>query len=326
MARELAPGLPYELRIVAEPDACARAHAGRARRRGMDVAAQWLADEAGGQVLLTTDADSRVAPDWIAANLKAVDEGAGGVAGTIALDPDEDAALPDALHRRGCLEAAYGELLGELDARLDPRPHDPWPHHNVASGASLAVTLHAYRLVGGLPELPVGEDRALMAALDAHDVPVRHAPDVRVITSGRLVGRAEGGAADTMRQRSVDPDLACDAALEPVLHAIRRAVWRRRLRLLHGQHAPGRNWGWPLGMSTADAERIGTLRYFGAAWQAIEACSPTLARQGLRPHDLPQQIVQAKLVLRALRATEKAGIAAGDRAGTARLAAAEAWS
>ena len=70
-------------------------------------------------VILTTDADSQVAPNWIAENLAAFAAGAEAVLGRIDLD-EEGACLPEALHRRGELEDTYERLLTELSWLLDP--------------------------------------------------------------------------------------------------------------------------------------------------------------------------------------------------------------
>ena len=113
-------------------------------------------------VILTTDADSQVAPNWIAENLAAFADGAEAVLGRIDLD-EEGAYLPEALHRRGELEDTYERLLTELSWLLDPLDHNPWPHHATISGASLGVTRAAYCRVGRLPRVPLGEDKALIA-------------------------------------------------------------------------------------------------------------------------------------------------------------------
>ncbi|MCI0753841.1 hypothetical protein [Teichococcus vastitatis] len=137
------------------------------------------------------------------------------MAGQIDYDPDETAALPDPLQRRITLEVAYAALPAEMEARLDPVQHDAWPRHRMASGASLAIRLPAYRRAGCLPRVSAGEDRAMLAALRALDADSRHAPAVRVLTSCRTEGRATGGAADTLRRWTSEPDATCDPALEP---------------------------------------------------------------------------------------------------------------
>lgn len=222
VVRALAPELPSALRLI--EDTVVRApNAGWARRVATEAAATWLSCETSGRtprVILTTDADSTVPPDWLARNVAAIDAGADAVAGTIALDSAEAALLPAALHARGALEGRYEALLIEIVSRLRPEAHDPWPRHWTDSGASLAVTLDAYRRIGGMPELPAGEDRAFVAALRNARLKVRHDPEIRVVTSGRLVGRAVGGAADTMRARATEPDTRCDERLEPVLRVL----------------------------------------------------------------------------------------------------------
>ena len=201
----------------------------------MDLAEAWLveAGESDG-VILATDADSKVAPNWIAENLAAFAAGAEAVLGRIDLD-EEGTYLPEALHRRGELEDTYERLLTELSWLLDPLEHDPWPHHATISGASLGVTRAAYCRVGRLPRVALGEDKALIALLSRHDAansPLFDRPCC--ITSGRTNGRKAGGVADALRIRSRDPEALCDEALEPFRTAFARALWRGRLRRLHG--------------------------------------------------------------------------------------------
>lgn len=315
VARAL-PALPCRIRVI-EAD-LERPTAGRARRAALEAAASWLGEDHGSGVLLTTDADSRVPPDWIARNLAAVASGADAVAGRIALDPDEAALLPAALHERGRREGRYEALLAEIAARMDPDPYDPWPHHWTASGATLAVTLAAYRACGGMPDVALGEDKAFVAALRRIDARLRHDPGIRVVTSGRLVGRAPGGAADTMRLRCERHDSPCDALLEPLPHAVRRFRWRRRIRVLHRSRrlAADATWVDRLSLPKAAAMAAAGSPAFGAAWETIEAASPLLARHPLSPGDLPGQIRLAELVRGSLRLRE--GLCPRDRPARAR--------
>ena len=196
------------------------ATAGWARRSAMELAADWLlAEGADDGVILTTDADCRVTPTWIAENIAYIKAGADAVAGRIVLDAKEAEALPAALRARGRLEGAYEALLIEIGARLDPEPWNPWPCHWTTSGASLAVRRTVYKRIGGMPALAVGEDRAFVGLLRSNDALVRHAPGIVVTTSGRLDGRAPGGAADTMKLRCDDLDAPCDDRLETVHRA-----------------------------------------------------------------------------------------------------------
>jgi GT2 family glycosyltransferase len=303
LARSLVQHLPFAVRIVEAYLPRARAHAGGARRAAMDLADAWLVERGEGDgVILTTDADSQVSPLWIANNLAAVDAGADAVLGRIALDEEGD-LLPQALHRRGRLESAYEALLTELSGVLDPLDYNPWPHHATISGASLAITREAYRRVGGLPPVPLGEDKALIAELSRNDARIRFCPDIQVTTSGRLNGRAPGGVADTLRLRSIDPGAYCDETLEPFRVAIRRARWRARLRHLHqiGGVVGNREWAASLGISPHDARRISRATAFGAVWSAIESASPLLARRVLTPAELPRQIAGARQALVRLR-------------------------
>ncbi len=281
-----------------------QATAGWARRRAMEAASAWL--ESSGVddgLVLTTDADTRVGPSWIADNLAYIVSGADAVAGRFILDADEAALLPDRLHARGRLESEYEALLTEIGARMDPEVWNPWPCHWTTSGATLAVRRTVYNRVGGMPALPAGEDRAFVEALRAADARVRHAPDIVVVTSGRLDGRAVGGAADTMRARCENNNAACDPRLEPLLRAVRRVLWRKRLRQLHaaGKLSEITAWAPFLRVDAPVARHAAAQATFGRALAAIETESPKLAFHPLRPSALPMQIRLARLLVRYLR-------------------------
>jgi hypothetical protein len=298
--------LSLDIRVVEARLPPAVAHAGSARRAAMDLAEAWLVERGGRDgVILTTDADSQVAPNWIAENLAAFEAGAEAVLGRIDLD-EEGANLPEALHRRGALEDTYERLLTELSWLLDPREHDPWPHHATISGASLGVTRTAYCRVGRLPRVPLGEDKALIALLSRHDARIRHCPTAHVITSGRTDGRAPGGVAETLAIRSREPESFCDDALEPFVAAFARAAWRGRLRRLQGagRLALDQDWVAKLGISAEEASDIIQEPAFGAAWDAIEDRSPLFARRLLRPAELPEQISIARRWLARLRGSD----------------------
>jgi hypothetical protein len=302
-ARRLGEGWSLDIRVVEASSPPGAAHAGNARRAAMDIAEAWLEerDEASG-VILTTDADSEVAPNWIAENLGAFEAGAEAVLGRIALD-SEGKLLPEALHRRGELEETYEGLLTKLSWLLDPLEHNPWPHHATVSGASLGVTRAAYCRVGRLPRVPLGEDKALITLLSRQDARIRYCPTARVITSGRTNGRAPGGVADTLAIRSREPDAFCDDALEPFRTAFARASWRGRLRRLHaaGLLALDQEWAAELKISAGGVNDILKESAFGAAWSIIEDRSPLSVRQLLRPTELPEQIATARRSLPSIR-------------------------
>src|SRR3984957_18990467 len=303
LARELGTSWRLDIRVVEASLPPGAAHAGNARRAAMDIAEAWLME--GGEkdgVILTTDADSQVAPNWIAQNLAAFGAGAEAVLGRIDLD-SEGKFLPDALHRRGQLEDTYEGLLTELSWLLDPLEHNPWPHHAPISGASLGVTRAAYCRAGRLPRVPLGEDKALIALLSRQDAKIRYCPAAHVITSGRTDGRAPGGVADTLAIRSKEPEAFCDDALEPFRTAFARALWRGRLRRLHaaGRLALDQDWAAELGLSPCDVNDIVKEHPFGAAWNIIEDRSSLFARHLLRPAELPEQIAIARRSLSLLR-------------------------
>jgi GT2 family glycosyltransferase len=297
----LLPTLSIPVRVI--ETTYAGAHAGWARRAAMDAGAAWL-DEAGTSgTLLTTDADSRVPPDWVAANLAALDADADAVAGRVELIPEEAALLPPSLPARGRLEDTYDALITEMEARIDPDPSDPWPCHRTTIGASLSVRRAAYETVGGMPEIPLGEDGAFVAALLERGFRVRHDRAVMVWISARLTGRAPGGVADTIRSRCEEPDALCDARMEAVPRALHRYAWRARLRRLHGQGRLAHDLAWArrLAIPEAEARRIAALPRVGEIVAAVDRASPRLAYRPLMPRQLPGQIRLARLVLPALR-------------------------
>jgi Glycosyl transferase family 2 len=303
LARKLGGGLSLDVRVIEARLPPAAAHAGAARRAAMDIAEAWLME--GGEkegVILTTDADSQVAPNWIAENLAAFEAGAEAVLGRIDLDEDGK-LLPEALHQRGALEDQYERLLTELSWLLDPIEHNPWPHHATISGASLGVTRKAYCRVGRLPRVPLGEDKALIALLSRQDARIRYCQTAHVITSGRTNGRAPGGVADTLAIRSRKPDAFCDEALEPFRTAFARAAWRGRLRRLHdaGRLGLDQEWAAKLEIPAPEVNDLLKEDAFGAAWRVIGDRSPLFARRLLRPAELPEQISLASRWLGHLR-------------------------
>ena len=171
------------------------AHVGWARRLAMDAAADGL--RRSDDVLLTTDADTLVASDWIDANVRALSNGCDAVAGAAHLLQSERAQLPAEHRRRLSTAGKYFTTLAYLKAEQAPA-YDPWPRHDYEGGASIALRLATYRAIGGSPVVPLGEDRALFEAVRAQGGRIRHASDVRVFTSCRLTGRANGGTADTL--------------------------------------------------------------------------------------------------------------------------------
>lgn len=128
-------------------------------------------------LLLSTDADTTVAPGWAREHLARATEGTHATAGSAELS----APLPTASaeHRyRGVLERA----------RL------PDGHGNVY-GANLGVRADAYSAIGGFLPLRSGEDHDLWRRLGAAGYRRCYDTGARVITSARLTGRAPNGLA-----------------------------------------------------------------------------------------------------------------------------------
>jgi hypothetical protein len=308
--REIAPLLPFrlELHVVNLPSS--HANAGWARKLAMDAAERLVAYDG---LILTTDADTLADEDWIAANRREIEGGHDAVAGYVMADPMELMQLPPAILERGSLEWEYQQLAAELDARVDPEPHDPWPRHNQNCGASAAVTAAAYRAIGGLPPRPVGEDRALFEMLRRMDGRIRHSLEVQVVTSARTDGRACGGLADEIRLRT-DPNHPCDDALEVAISTFRRAVWRAQLRALwRAGQVDGHAEAWAARMRIPVQNvraALGRHPYFGAFWAELEGQSPRLAWRLVTMAGLKRELRRIRRLVDGHRVRDKAAAAA----------------
>jgi hypothetical protein len=289
--RQQAPHLGIAIEVMNFTVPKAQANAGYARRIAMDRAFARLPSHG---VLLSTDADTRPDADWVAHNLAELARGTDAVAGYVTADPDELARIDAAVLELGAAEWEYQNLLAELDGRADKIGYDPWPKHNQLCGASIAVSVDAYTRAGGLPALPVGEDRALFSAIAANDGRIRHSLAAHVVTSARTIGRANGGMADALRTRGTGSYM-CDEVLEPAKHALRRARWRSNARQAH---EAGEITKWcrqnnaPYIIDDA-AQRMS----FGLFWQTLEESHPLLAWERLRSDQLPEEITAAKEIL-----------------------------
>jgi hypothetical protein len=200
-ARRAAPeGLNLRVREVCLPPE--RAGVVAARRQAMD----WAATLAGMDgVLVSTDADTSAEPDWLWHLLAPIQAGADAAAGRILLDAG--GVADPAIRRTHQLDDAYRLAACELTARLNPDPADPWPNHWQHFGASLALSVRAYRAVGGIPDVACLEDVALVQALRRADLTLRHTPRARVYTSDRLTGRVPVGLSTQLAEWRCGPDV-----------------------------------------------------------------------------------------------------------------------
>jgi glucosyl-3-phosphoglycerate synthase len=167
---------------------------GYARRVGMDLACRRLLDVARPNGLIaSTDADSVVARDWLAAKLVLADQGARAIGGRIELDPLEAAGLPEGVAELRRRDAE--ERMSLVLARAAPPAA---VEHHQFSGASLALTAGTYRECGGLPRCEVLEDEALERELETRGIPIHRSLSVRVSTSARIDGRAGRGLSQAL--------------------------------------------------------------------------------------------------------------------------------
>jgi hypothetical protein len=197
------------------------AHVGMARHLLMECACARL--EALPKVpwiraILSSDADTSVASDWIVCNLAELEQGAEVVGGVIHLHPEELEALEDRIRVAYLRDRDYQARVAQLEALLDPDPADPWPRHLEHFGASLGCTPEVYRRCGGLPPVSQLEDLAFVDALRKVDAKIRHSPTVHIFTSARLEGRAEVGLSGQFRHWKNDADCSTP-------HLVDSAAW-----------------------------------------------------------------------------------------------------
>ena len=210
------------------------AHAGSARRAAMDRGLERLSTGERG-VLVSTDADTRPPPEWLANIAAAIARGADVVGGRIEIEQAEP--LPDAVQMLRAAWDRYWHRVRTIEDRIDPLPWDPSPRHGDHTGASLAIRANLYVACGRVPLLATGEDRALVTAALACGGRLAHPADVFTYVSPRRDGRAEGGMALAMQDLF---DLAASGqrpSAPGFEHWRERAAWRRSLRAREGGQA-----------------------------------------------------------------------------------------
>lgn len=271
-----------EVRVIEADLSPGERHAGRARRLAMANAAEQ------GEIILTTDADCIPDRGWLAAHRRAFALGADAVAGRVSADWDELRHQPHEALRIGALEWEYLGLMGEAEALFDPRPHDPAPRHAQRCGANLAITREMLERIGGVPTIAVGEDRALLAAVERHDGRIRFDRAAHVTASARTSGRADGGMADALAARSAR-DYRCDDQFAAADLLVR--FWRERAaaRDAWSYGASAR----PTGDQAIHIDR--NFETFGAAWADHLSRLPQPSR--LRPDRLPDEIVRMRKLI-----------------------------
>ena len=288
--------------VVEATFAAPDAHVGVARRTVMDLAAERFARRGVDGIIASTDADTVVDRRWVANTLAAMRQ-VDAVAGRIVILPEDWRAFPDALREAYARDGIYYRTIALVEATIDAVPWDPAPRHADHFGGSFAVRASAYRRVGGLPPVPCLEDVALYRALLRADVPLRHARDVRVATSGRRHARVTGGFATHLEELAGlgawhVPHPQSTLATVGARAALRR-VWQR-------------------GFGESDVRRVHELlalpmrelrslvdftRPFGESWERVEAAAAP------RRTDYPDVPVESALArLRAAIASANAAV------------------
>jgi glycosyltransferase involved in cell wall biosynthesis len=173
---------------VGEVLECAAKSAGSARRLGVDAALAHFSDKDLRQIwLANTDADTLVPGDWITVQLRLADAGIAAVAGIVQLEEGGSLAAHE-LYRTTYLTSPDGT-------------------HGHVHGANLALRADAYVDAGGWAHRALAEDHCLWNRLKHRGWRLSSPVSSVVVTSARLIGRARGGFADTLKAR-IDAQLA----------------------------------------------------------------------------------------------------------------------
>ena len=210
--------LPFA--VVTAAVSAGEPNAGLARRRAMGLGLSVLGED--DAVIVSTDADSVPDPDWLSANRAAL-EHADVAAGRIVRAGGDPNPVQDRVE-------AYYDALFDLRRRIDPVSWEAPRTHHYTSGASLAFRSAAYRDLGGFEPLPSAEDARLVDAAHWSGLRVRRDAAIRVETSARRVGRANGGLADHLRRLDAGEGDAMMAHPDDMVwryrgHAAARAAW-----------------------------------------------------------------------------------------------------
>ena len=132
----------------------------------------------GARWISCTDADSRVAPNWLVAQLALE---ADAVCGTVTVDAWNDDFDPAAQIR-------YHQAYQARDG------------HRHIHGANLGISASAYVRAGGFEPLACHEDVQMVRDLERCGASIAWSHSPQVITSARLEARAQGGFGDYLKR------------------------------------------------------------------------------------------------------------------------------
>lgn len=153
--------------------------AGLCGQRAVDDERVWYA---------TTDADSRVDPDWLTKQLAA--------------DADAVLGVVRIANWRNVPVHAMRRYLHAYRTKRRGR------EHGHVHGANMGFSAAAYRRVGGFARLESGEDVDLVRRLEQDGCRIVRDDRLSVVTSARQVGRAPKGFAGHLRSMRVQRDSA----------------------------------------------------------------------------------------------------------------------
>lgn len=170
-------------------------NAGLARHRAMLLGERALK---GAGLLLTTDADSVPATDWLQAMVSALGH-ADVVAGKVVRTVTQPNPMQDRLER-------YYEALYAARRSIDPVAWEALAPHHQTSGANLGIAVRHYRMLGGFQPIPAGEDAQLVDDAARAGLRVRRDGASMVYTSDRRTGRVIHGFAGGLRALDGDED------------------------------------------------------------------------------------------------------------------------
>lgn len=175
------------LPVVIEQFDQAGANAGRARHAAMRLGIAALGGEG---LLLSTDADSAPAPDWLQA-MVAGSRSAEIVTGRVVRTVTRAHAVQDRI------EVYYDDLYA-LRRSLDPVDWEATTAHHHTSSANLGLSVDSYRALGGFLPLSSGEDARLIDDAARAGLRVRRDAASVVHTSDRRIGRVAHGLAGSL--------------------------------------------------------------------------------------------------------------------------------
>lgn len=270
------PAFPLHVEAIQLP--ASMANVGTARRLLMNEACRRLQQvNPMHGIIASTDGDTIVDSQWLYQILTIIRAGNEAVGGRILTRPDRCSVRLNHLR-----DVTYRMLIAQVEARLDPQPHDPWPRHFQHFGANMAVTCTAYLRAGGLPNVPHLEDEALYRALLRTDARIRKSPQVRVFTSTRLNGQAAVGFSEQLRYWHRQNEQQQHQLAEPAAGIIHRLRYRHQLRTLWQTYYQSQPDALSLGQQLDQLagglhlctgwlhQLLGRCRYFGECWEQIE--------------------------------------------------------